>query len=137
MPKDEATFDLDIAGIERLLASQLVPIVSEGARILRDAWKGKIQLQEEPSDPGEPPASPTRKYYNSVQSTSARVYSDAVVAYAFSPAEWSDGDALALALDEGRDRIRPRPHLDAAIEAARREIDALVARTEATLGEGS
>ena len=136
MPTNEATFEVDISGMQRLLASQLVPIVSEGARILRAKWKATIQLQEEPSEPGEPPASPTRKYYNSVQSTGARVYSDAVVAYAFSPAEWSDGDPLALALDEGRDRIRPRPHLDAAIEAARREIDALVARTESTLGEG-
>jgi hypothetical protein len=132
---ERASFEIDIAGMTRLVASQLAPIIGIGAAIVDEEVSARIQLQPEASEPGEFPASPTGKYHRSWQHTPAVVYDDAVVAYAFSPAEHSDGFPLALALDEGRDDIAPRPHIDAAVEAARGRIDALVKRTEGELGE--
>lgn len=132
---ERATFEIDITEMTRLVASQLVTPISRGAAIVDEEVSARIQQQAEPSKPGEFPASPTGKYLRSWQHTPAVIYDDAVVAYAFSPAEHSDGFPLALALDEGRDDIAPRPHIDAAMAAAERRIEALVRRAEGDLGE--
>ena len=119
----------------KLVASQLVPVISRGARIVRDVMREVIQDQLEPSEPFQPPASPSGRYERSWRAGRAIVFDDAVVASAFTEARAANGENLGDMLEHGTEKMAPRPHRDQAIERARPAIESLVRESEQQLGE--
>lgn len=77
------------------------------------------------SAPGQPPAKPTLRYRNSWRSTAAGRRGAKVSALAYSKAKMVDGSSLAAALEYGKGRLKPRPHIGAALQRARTRIAAL------------
>lgn len=127
------TDDLNLDLMTQLAASALVPVLTQAAEIGRDEIRRLIRVQDEPSLPGEPPASRGR-YVNAWRASKARVYDNAVVAYIFNEARFSDDSSMVEGLEFGTERIRPRPHVRPGLDRARPLIDAHIRAAEAKLG---
>lgn len=119
--------EIDVDRIVRQQQARLVRPVGRLARALRDDIVGRIQPGDDPSDPGEAPASPG-PYRRSWKTTRVRVRRHDVVSWVFSLAKTSQGRSLAEELERG-DRNAPRPHYRPAAAAVQSRA-ASIAKSE-------
>ena len=112
----------------RFFVEEIAPTVELMADVAVDSIKSKILRQDEPSDPGEGPAShgPEFLLYESWRRGRVRRVGDEVRCAVYSTARSEDGEvSLALVMEYGSDTIQPRSHIRPGMDAARSRMLAL------------
>lgn len=128
----QARFDLNVDAELAALMLQHGHLAETGAELIAEEVRGAIEVSDIPSEPGSAPHS-KGPYRDSWKSGKAKRKRNAIVAWAYSLAETASGEALADVLEDGRGPVAPRPHWRAAVERARKRLDALVAQTNAQM----
>lgn len=137
---------MDRRALAKLTTQMIVPMVEAATRTGRDAvvrqidpgpsrtgrqyYKPGTRTLYTASAPGEPPAIREGLLRDSFQSDPPVILGQTVVGHIFSDrvVESENGNRwfLAWLLDQGTDKIKPRPFIDAGIEDARKQINKLV-----------
>lgn len=144
--RPKARLILDGSALARLKATVVVPMVEAATRTSRDAiveqldpgpartgrtyYKPGTKTPYTASAPGQPPAIREGLLRDSFQSDPPIIRGQMVVGHVFSDriVESASGKRWILAwlLDQGTDRMKPRPFIDAGVQEAQDRIHKLV-----------
>lgn len=106
----------------RFFVNQLAPAAQAIGDVVHHEITSRIQLQEEPSKPGEGIASPPPEHILLKQwrRSKVRIFENQVSLIVYNRSRTEDGYSLVKIHEEGTDRMEPRPTVHPGLEAARR-----------------
>lgn len=131
----EARMELHVDAELAALANEYAYLAELGAEMIAESVRDEISISDIPAAAGEPPHS-KGPYRDSWKSGKAKRRKDVITAFAFSMAQASNGEPLAVILEDGQGPTAPHPHWRAAAEHARRDLEREVERVNTQLRAG-